>query len=193
LDLNVVAVTQIFYDFTRDFCAATWSSQLVYGLECPTSALPGSNGWVGIDLQPILEDGRIENEPALIVAPSDGSGGYISGFYPPIRGDAKLEKAAARYAGEKGNLRFPFAEPIPYALIASLTKLRARQDAAKAVSRPRARRQLGPSTLIAVGTFTERLGTKRSASRMGAPAILPKAGSADPGSPRRGRCPGCVP
>jgi len=62
------------------------------------------------------------------------------GFYPPIRGDAKLEKAAARYAGEKGNLRFPFAEPIPYALIASLTKLRARQDAAKAVSRPRARR-----------------------------------------------------
>jgi uncharacterized protein YdhG (YjbR/CyaY superfamily) len=62
------------------------------------------------------------------------------GFYPPTRGDAKLEKAAARYAGAKGNLRFPFAEPIPYALIASVTKLRARQDAAKAVTRSRARR-----------------------------------------------------
>ncbi len=62
------------------------------------------------------------------------------GFYPPIRGDATLEKAAARYAGEKGNLRFPFAEPLPYALIAALTRLRARQDAAKTVSRPRARR-----------------------------------------------------
>ncbi|HEY9181814.1 MAG TPA: DUF1801 domain-containing protein [Gammaproteobacteria bacterium] len=62
------------------------------------------------------------------------------GFYPPVRGDAKLTKAAARYAGEKGNLRFRFAEPIPYTLIAALTKLRARQDAAKAVSRPRARR-----------------------------------------------------
>ena len=62
------------------------------------------------------------------------------GFYPPIRGDAKLEKAAARYAGEKGNLRFQYSERIPYPLIAALTKLRARQDAAKAVNRPQARR-----------------------------------------------------
>jgi uncharacterized protein YdhG (YjbR/CyaY superfamily) len=62
------------------------------------------------------------------------------GFYPPIRGDLELEKAAARYAGEKGNLRFPYAEPMPYPLIAALTKLRARQDAAKAVNRPQARR-----------------------------------------------------
>ena len=36
------------------------------------------------------------------------------GFYPPIRGDARLEKAASRYAGAKGNLRFPFDEPIPW-------------------------------------------------------------------------------
>lgn len=50
------------------------------------------------------------------------------GFYPPIRGDAKLEAAAARYAGEKGNLRFPLDEPMPYALIGRLTKLRVRQD-----------------------------------------------------------------
>lgn len=54
------------------------------------------------------------------------------GFYPPIKGDAKLEAAASRYAGEKGNLRFPLNEPIPYRLIERLTKLRARQDAAKA-------------------------------------------------------------
>lgn len=50
------------------------------------------------------------------------------GFYPPVRGDAALEKAVGRYAGEKGNLRFPLAEPIPYALIARIVKLRARQD-----------------------------------------------------------------
>jgi uncharacterized protein YdhG (YjbR/CyaY superfamily) len=50
------------------------------------------------------------------------------GLYPPIRGDAKLVKQASRYAGKRGNLRFPFDEPIPYRLIASLTKLRARQD-----------------------------------------------------------------
>lgn len=60
------------------------------------------------------------------------------GFFPPIKGDARLEKAAARYAGPKGNLRFPYDEPIPYDLIAGLTELRARQDAEKSVSRRRA-------------------------------------------------------
>jgi uncharacterized protein YdhG (YjbR/CyaY superfamily) len=39
------------------------------------------------------------------------------GFYPPIRGDAHLEKAAAPYVGEKGNLRFPLDKPIPLDLI----------------------------------------------------------------------------
>jgi uncharacterized protein YdhG (YjbR/CyaY superfamily) len=28
------------------------------------------------------------------------------GFYPPIKGDAEIEKQASPYAGEKGNLRF---------------------------------------------------------------------------------------
>ena len=38
------------------------------------------------------------------------------GFYPPVRGDARLKKAISRYAGEKGNLRFPLDQPIPYGL-----------------------------------------------------------------------------
>jgi uncharacterized protein YdhG (YjbR/CyaY superfamily) len=67
------------------------------------------------------------------------------GFYPPIRDDARLEKAAARYAGEKGNLRFRYDEPIPYDLIAALTKLRARQDAARTVTRRRPRSAARPS------------------------------------------------
>jgi uncharacterized protein YdhG (YjbR/CyaY superfamily) len=50
------------------------------------------------------------------------------GFYPPVRGDAALEKAVGRYAGEKGNLRFSLDEPIPYALIARIVKFRVRQD-----------------------------------------------------------------
>jgi uncharacterized protein YdhG (YjbR/CyaY superfamily) len=62
--------------------------------------------------------------------------GHI-GFYPPIKGDAKLERAASAYAGEKGNLRFPYAKPIPYELIGALTKLRARQDVARATTRRR--------------------------------------------------------
>jgi uncharacterized protein YdhG (YjbR/CyaY superfamily) len=57
------------------------------------------------------------------------------GLYPPIRGDSRLEKAAARYANEKGNLRFPLDQPIPYELIGALTELRATQDRAEVRSR----------------------------------------------------------
>jgi uncharacterized protein YdhG (YjbR/CyaY superfamily) len=54
------------------------------------------------------------------------------GLYPPISGDKALEKAVARYAGPKGNLQFPLAEPIPIALIERIVKLRVRQDTEKA-------------------------------------------------------------
>jgi uncharacterized protein YdhG (YjbR/CyaY superfamily) len=57
--------------------------------------------------------------------------GHI-GLFPPIKGDAKLVQAAARYAGPKGNLRFSYDQPIPYGLIRRLTQLRATQDRAAA-------------------------------------------------------------
>ena len=53
------------------------------------------------------------------------------GFYPPVRGDAKLARAASPYAGEKGNLRFPFDRRIPYELIARLVRLRVKQKTSK--------------------------------------------------------------
>lgn len=49
------------------------------------------------------------------------------GFYPPVSGDAKIEKAIAPYAGDKGNLRFPLDQPIPYSLIEQIVKLRVKQ------------------------------------------------------------------
>lgn len=62
------------------------------------------------------------------------------GFYPPVTGDAHILKAVAPYAGEKGNLRFPFDKPIPYDLIARVTELRAKQDSMKsALERKKAR------------------------------------------------------
>jgi len=39
------------------------------------------------------------------------------GIYPPVKGDRALQKALLPYRGEKGNLRFPIAEPMPYGLI----------------------------------------------------------------------------
>jgi uncharacterized protein YdhG (YjbR/CyaY superfamily) len=57
------------------------------------------------------------------------------GLYPPISGDKTLVNAIAKYAGPKGNLQFPLDEPIPYGLIERITKLRVKQDSAKAAAR----------------------------------------------------------
>ena len=54
------------------------------------------------------------------------------GFYPPVRGDAALEKAVSAYAGDKGNLKFPLDRSIPYGLIKRIVKLRVKQSLAKA-------------------------------------------------------------
>jgi len=60
--------------------------------------------------------------------------GHI-GFYPPVSGDAALERAVAPYAGEKGNLRFPLGEPIPLDLVRRITTLRLAQNLAKAAAK----------------------------------------------------------
>jgi uncharacterized protein YdhG (YjbR/CyaY superfamily) len=65
------------------------------------------------------------------------------GFYPPVRGDAKLRKAVAPYAGPKGNLRFPLDEPIPYALITRIVKARIRENRERMKARRRKRRPSG--------------------------------------------------
>ena len=72
------------------------------------------------------------------------------GLYPPVRGDARIEEALARYAGEKGNLRFPLDEPIPYGLIGRIAKLRVKQNEARAAARrgkARARQRQTPGVL----------------------------------------------
>lgn len=57
------------------------------------------------------------------------------GLYPPITGDVALEKAVARYAGPKGNLQFPLAEPMPLDLIERIVRLRVKQDTEKAAAK----------------------------------------------------------
>ena len=57
------------------------------------------------------------------------------GFYPPVRGDTGLMKAVSPYAGEKGNLRFPLDQPIPYDLIERIAKLRVKQNLANAAAK----------------------------------------------------------
>ena len=59
------------------------------------------------------------------------------GLYPPVSGDAKLEKALSSYAGPKGNLKFPLDQPIPYDLIERIVHLRVKQDGARATAKRR--------------------------------------------------------
>lgn len=61
------------------------------------------------------------------------------GFYPPVRGDAKLEKAVSIYQGEKGNLKFPLDRPVPYDLIEQIVKLRVQQHAKKTLAKRKQR------------------------------------------------------
>lgn len=42
------------------------------------------------------------------------------GIYPPVEGDKDLRNALLPYRGEKGNLRFPLSQPMPYDLIGRL-------------------------------------------------------------------------
>ena len=71
----------------------------------------------------------------------DGVLVYFAGFtnhigmYPPIYGDAQLDKDLERYRGPKGNLRFPLDEPIPYGLITKLVKFRLQEKLGKAASK----------------------------------------------------------
>lgn len=62
------------------------------------------------------------------------------GVFPPVTGDAALERELAPYRGPKGNLRFPLDAPIPYDLIARIAALRVQQDAAGAPARKRQHR-----------------------------------------------------
>jgi uncharacterized protein YdhG (YjbR/CyaY superfamily) len=46
------------------------------------------------------------------------------GFYPTPSGTEKFKEALSAYAGAKGSVRFPFAQPIPYELVNQITKFR---------------------------------------------------------------------
>jgi uncharacterized protein YdhG (YjbR/CyaY superfamily) len=61
------------------------------------------------------------------------------GLFPPVR-DAAIAKAAKKYAGPKGNLRFPHAEPLPLPLIARIVRFQVKQDAARGVGAKKKKR-----------------------------------------------------
>jgi len=57
------------------------------------------------------------------------------GLYPPVKGDEKLQADLLPYKGEKGNLKFPLHQPIPYALIKRIVKFRVKEQLAREESK----------------------------------------------------------
>jgi len=49
------------------------------------------------------------------------------GIFPPVKGDRKLQTDLAPYRGDKGNLKFPLSEPIPYELIGRVASALSRE------------------------------------------------------------------
>ncbi len=59
------------------------------------------------------------------------------GMYPPIDGDEKLKSAISPYKNERGNLKFPLDQPIPYTLIGRIVKRRVKEQLERAQSKRR--------------------------------------------------------
>lgn len=57
------------------------------------------------------------------------------GLYPPVKGDEELQAEIAPYRGEKGNLKFPLDQPIPYALIRRIVKFRVKEQLERAAAK----------------------------------------------------------
>ena len=66
------------------------------------------------------------------------------GFYPPVKGDAQLMQDIAPYAGDKGNLRFPYSQPMPFELIERITRLRVQQNLDKASAKAASKKAAKP-------------------------------------------------
>ena len=69
------------------------------------------------------------------------------GLFPPVSGDAKLEKAVGPYRGPKGNLKFPLDRPIPYPLIRSIVRHKVKQNLVKGA--PKATKSGGTTRRVA--------------------------------------------
>jgi uncharacterized protein YdhG (YjbR/CyaY superfamily) len=58
------------------------------------------------------------------------------GLFPPVE-DPALRARVARYAGPKGNLQFPYSQPMPLELIAEVVRARVGSNAAKSATKLR--------------------------------------------------------
>jgi hypothetical protein len=83
VEIGVIKSDKYVYDFALNYCIAHWSSD-AGKLPCPGK--PGDkNGFAFLVNNPVIEIGRLENEPALWTVPEQIDGGLIHGEYPSLK------------------------------------------------------------------------------------------------------------
>ncbi len=87
------------FDFTSNFCLAEWGNQ-EGPLVCPSEELKGEQGAMMRSFAPWLENFTQDNEPALLLLPAEGAGGFISAAYPKY-----TVREGDRFKGVVGCLR----------------------------------------------------------------------------------------
>lgn len=95
-------------NFAYSYCDASWRSGKG-SLSCPTGKEDFTNGSINRTSRPKFEGGYEDNEPTLIMIPSDGDDGYISGRFPAMKvknGDTFTAIIGCIYDSPKCNVKF---------------------------------------------------------------------------------------
>lgn len=71
------------YDFVNNYCAAEWRTNAAY-ITCPSQGINYTNGSITRTYAPVLENGVVDDEGAIITVPAVGGDGMIQGQFPNV-------------------------------------------------------------------------------------------------------------
>jgi hypothetical protein len=106
--INVAVATLSDLHIANQVCSAVWKSSSG-PVACPTSGYDFSKGSVTSSKTPKLEGGYTDDEIAIIMVPSNGTGGEISGRFPTLEvksGDHFITTTGFIDSYTKGNIMF---------------------------------------------------------------------------------------
>jgi hypothetical protein len=93
---------------STQLCSAVWKTP-AGATACPSNSYDFSKGSVMVVAKPKLEGGYTDDEPAIVMVPSDGAGGEISGRFPGLvikSGDHFTALTGLMDGYTKGNVMF---------------------------------------------------------------------------------------
>lgn len=117
-----------------------------------------------------LPDGEERISYGLVGYFRDGAVAYFSafkshiGFFPPTD-DPRLQKAAAKFANEKGNLKFPLNALPPYGLIAKLVTARAADNRKKAEAKQKKEKKAAKKAVKKAAPKAAKKAVKKKAAK----------------------------